>query len=479
MWRFAIAPTIRLADTAGFLAALNEQAEFFDDSAPVYVARAPGRLDLMGGIADYSGSLVLELPLAAGTFVAAQPVAEPIVTIQTVPADEFDGQPRVEIPLAELAPPARPSRYAEAQGRLRIDRRQRWAAYVAGGIMVLHRECGAEFGQGRRLFVYSEVPLGKGVSSSAALEIASLCALARTCDLDLSGREIALLGQIVENRVVNAPCGVMDQMTSACGQQDHLLALLCQPAEPQGSVRLPPNVEVWGIDSGVRHDVSGADYTSVRVGAFMGYRILAQAAGLPVHAAGEGRVEIDDNRWGGYLANVTPAEWETLRSRVPKTLTGAEFLKRYGGTTDPVTRVEPDRSYALWPATAHPIYEHRRVRRFREILLAGVPNERKLTELGHLMYASHTSYSVCGLGSGSTDHLVDLVRAAGPDAGLYGAKITGGGSGGTVAILAARHSFDEVKRIATLYAEQTGRAAALLGGSSPGALQFGVWLLRN
>jgi L-arabinokinase len=155
----------------------------------------------------------------------------------------------------------------------------------------------------------------------------------------LAGRDLALLCQQVENLVVGAPCGVMDQMTSACGEAGRLLALLCQPAEPRGHVALPPELAVWGIDSGIRHAVGGADYGAVRVGAFMGYRIVADLAGLPAHAAGGGRVRVDDPRWGGYLANLSPSEWEAeYRDRVPVALGGAAFLARYAGTTDPSRR---------------------------------------------------------------------------------------------------------------------------------------------
>jgi L-arabinokinase len=92
----------------------------------------------------------------------------------------------------------------------------------------------------------------------------------------------------------------MDQITSHCGEAGKLTALVCQPAEIRGSLEIPDDVEFWGIDSGVRHAVSGSDYSSVRVGAFMGYRIIAELAGLNVRDVGEGVVEIDDERWNGY-----------------------------------------------------------------------------------------------------------------------------------------------------------------------------------
>jgi L-arabinokinase len=326
-----------------------------------------------------------------------------------------------------------------------------------------------------RLFVDSHVPVGKGVSSSAALEVAAMKAICGTYGVTLGGRELALLSQMVENRVVGAPCGVMDQMTASLGEKDRLLGLLCQPAEIEAQVVLPRGLEAWGIDSGIRHEVGGADYGDVRVGAFIGYRIIAEVAGLAIRDAGDGRVDVSDPKWRGYLANITAAEWEACyRDAVPLIIDGASFLRRYRGTTDPVTRVNPAARYAVRHPTAHPIYEHRRVQQFRALLEGGAEGEEQRLQLGELMYQSHGSYGLCGLGSSGTDQLVALVRAAGPTVGLYGAKITGGGSGGVVAVLARAGSRSIIDGIAQEYERLTGRSATVLGGSSDGAMRFGV-----
>jgi L-arabinokinase len=295
-------------------------------------------------------------------------------------------------------------------------------------------------------------------------------AVAHQLGITIDGAEAARLCQIAENLVVGAPCGIMDQMTSALGRVNKLLALLCQPAEVQGFVAVPDSVGLWGIDSGIRHAVSGSDYTSVRTGAFMGYRMIASLAGLDVAATdGDGVVEIDDRTWRGYLANLTPTEFEaSYATQLPVQIAGAEFLNKYLGTSDRVTRVQPDRSYAIRQPTAHPIHEHARVIRFRE-LIAGPVDESTRIEMGELMYASHQGYSACGLGSSGTDRLVEMVRQAGPAAGLFGAKITGGGSGGTVAVLGHGTSGDAVAEIAKRYADESGHGGYVLSGSSSGA----------
>jgi L-arabinokinase len=211
----------------------------------------------------------------------------------------------------------------------------------------------------------------------------------------------------------------------------------------------------------------------------MGYRIIAEHAGLKV-APGAGTVSIEDGRWGSYLANLSPSEFEQrFAAHLPETMTGEDFLARYVGTTDAVTRVEPGRTYAVRVAAAHPVYEHFRVRAFAELLGGGAEGgERRRELLGELMYQSHASYSACGLGSEGTDRLVELVREAGADAGLYGAKITGGGSGGTVAVLGLRGAEGAVAEVARRYEEETAHAPPVFGGSSPGGASFGHIRLR-
>src|SRR5438046_10009032 len=143
----------------------------------------------------------------------------------------------------------------------------------------------------------STVPEGKGVSSSAALEVASMQALAAAYELEISATELALLCQKVENYIVGAPCGVMDQMTAACARANRLLELLCQPAELKGTIPLPEELEIWGIDSGIRHSVGGSDYRTVRTAAFMGYRIIDDVDGLCVSQCDSGgNVHIDDQQ---------------------------------------------------------------------------------------------------------------------------------------------------------------------------------------
>ena len=425
------------------------ERRLFERGASVSIARAPGRLDVMGGIADYSGSLVLERPIAEATWAAVQRIDRPVLEIVSLARDAYT------IPLDTLAPDGAPVRYDEA--RRMFTSYDHWAAYIVGVVLVLARECGLRLTSGARIVVVSDVPEGKGVSSSAAVETATMAAMACAFGIALEPRDLALLCQTAENRVAGAPCGVMDQMTCVFGDEHALLALLCQPAELQLPVFVPDDIELWGLDSGERHAVGGSDYAAVRTGAFMGLRILSEHTLVP----------------GNYLANIAVDHFEQeLARHLPEHISGDEFLARYGGTADPVTSVERGRRYCVRVPAAHPVYERSRAEAFRQLLPESSEEARR--HLGELMYESHAAYGRCGLGSEGTDRLVALVRSEGLAAGLYGARITAGGSGGTVAVIGRCGATAAIAHVADAYEQQTGYRPHIFAGSSPGVMAFGT-----
>jgi L-arabinokinase len=159
-------------------------------------------------------------------------------------------------------------------------------------------------------------------------------------------------------------------------------------------------------------------------------------------------------------------------------MSGAEFLSTYGGTTDHVTKVDHQRDYAVRTPTAHAVYESHRVRQYGQ-LIEIAPSESRREALGELMYQSHASYSACGLGSSKTDRLVELVLEAGPSKGLFGARITGGGSGGTVAVLGRRGADPAIAEVTARFAEETGYQPYLFAGSSPGSAAVGCVRLNS
>ena len=213
----------------------------------------------------------------------------------------------------------------------------------------------------------------------------------------------------------------------------------------------------------------GTDYRQVRVAAFMGLRILAERLGAHVRSSGEGQVVLEDDSLAGYLANLRPAALtSSLQAALPERISGAEFLARFGGISDRVTRVEPSLRYMVRAATLHPIYEHDRVQEFAGAL-PDATSSAELERIGGLMFASHASYSACGLGSEATDEIVATLRALGPNSGFFGARISGGGSGGTVSVLARTEALARLRAVAADYVARTGRASRVFAGSSPGA----------
>ncbi|KAL5729490.1 L-arabinokinase [Ranunculus cassubicifolius] len=491
-------------------------AGLFNWEEEIFIARAPGRLDVMGGIADYSGSLVLQLPIREACHVAVQRIhpskqklwkhaqarqpangqdCTPILQIVSYGSELSNRGPTFDMDLTDFMDGDQPMSYEKAKVYFARDPSQKWAAYVAGVILVLMTELGVRFNDSISMLVSSAVPEGKGVSSSAAVEVATMSAIAAAYGLNITPRDLALLCQKVENHIVGAPCGVMDQMTSACGEAHELLAMICQPAEVIGHVKIPTHVRFWGIDSGIRHSIGGADYGSVRVGTFIGRKIITSMASTRQHSNGicdeseEDVVELLETEASlDYLCNLPPHRYESSYARkLPETMLGETFLEQYADHNDSVTVIDNKRSYAVRAPAKHPIYENFRVKAFKALLTADVSNEQ-LSALGELMYQCHYSYNACGLGSDGTDRLVKLVQAMqnskvskSENGTLFGAKITGGGSGGSICVIGKNcmRSSEQIFEIQQRYKAATGYLPFIFEGSSPGAGKFGYLKIRR
>jgi L-arabinokinase len=461
----------------------SELSADFGPGRRVTVARAPGRLDVMGGIADYTGSMVCEMPLARAAAVAATSRDDANLQVFSFNLHDEHKPFTLRVPLAALADAS-----AETLRREFDEPGRKWAAYLVGCLFVLHRHEHvnlrkyADGCEGVSLAVYSTVPMGAGVSSSAAVEVATMWALTGhfiACG-KLGPVEFAVMCQEAENQIAGAPCGVMDQVTAACGEAGKLLRMVCQPHELLPPLAFPGGVRVVGINSNVRHTVAGGAYGRTRCAAFMGHRIILEV----MRDMGEAtNLPLGGDPMNGYLANLDPDDYKNLfRRHVPEAILGQAFLDRYGPTIDPVTRVEPDVTYAVQHATDHHVLEARRVRRFCEFLEqaaaepAGRQRNAALDRAGHLMYASHLSYTNDAmLGAPECDLLVQMVRER-EHAGLYGARITGGGSGGTVAVLCddSDRADAALSEVMAEYWKQTRRTPDIFAGSSPGAWVVGT-----
>jgi L-arabinokinase len=433
--------------------------QFFTPGVPITVTRAPGRLDVMGGVADYSGSVVLEAPLARATVCAAQPRTDQRVRIWSDNTERGKMVPNWEGTVASILIAPSES-HVDARRRLTTDRTTAWAAYAAGSITVLHAAGHLRQPTGVSLYLHSDVPLGGGVSSSASLEVAAMTAICAAFGVAIDGLELAQLCQQVENQVVGAPCGIMDQVTCALGQAGRLIAIRCRPCEVLGYPVLPENAALFGIHSGVKHSVGGSRYARARVAAFMGLKLIRR---------------MEPARPPDYLCDVEPSAFrQRYLDALPSRVSGSCFLAEYGETDDPVTRVDLAESYPVRGAVEHAVYENYRVQQFIRQLERATDSLKALERAGKLMYGSHWSYGRrIGLGAPETDLLVRLALEAGPSRGIYGAKITGGGSGGTVALLTAPSARPVVEQIASDYAQRTGLTAEILEGTSDGAVASG------
>ncbi len=443
---------------------------------PIYVVRAPARLDCMGGIADYSGSLVCEMTLDRAVLMGLQARDDRKVVVHSAGVDELGLSPDVTLVLDDLAPGPGTVDYDALKRRFSSAPESAWAAYVAGAFSVLQGEGHMErFPRGATIVLGSNIPLRVGASSSAALEIAAMHGLSLLYGINLDGMTLAVLSQKVENHVVGAACGIMDQVTCAMGTRGRLLSLLCQPHTVREQIPIPDEVRIVGINSGIRREIKGARYTNSRIGAFMGLSILQDHFRSGNGAAANLRL--------GYLCNLSTTEYvDSCRSLLPSSISGRAFKRRYGTTPDPVTTIDPKVVYKVRSRVEHPVYEHRRVTDFTEcIRLAGSSAQPKLIErAGRLMYASDWSYTHrCGLGSAETAWIVRETRKLGVEAGFYGARITGGGAGGTVAVAGNDRMFDHLDHLLERYGEATGIEAELFTGTSPGALEFGHRIYRR
>jgi L-arabinokinase len=452
----------------------------FRADRPMRISRAPGRLDVMGGIADYTGSLVLESTLDRAVSMALQERDDR--EIQVFSFNHYDDHLPFTFRMSLDA-------LAEASiASLRkdfSDPGRRWAGYVVGNLFVLQErgliDLKSSAMKGLSLAIYSTVPLGAGVSSSASLEVATMMNLVDHFDIRsrIGPMDIAEMCQRVENHIVGAPCGIMDQVTACAGHSGALLRLLCQPHELQPPLHMPAGIRAIGINSRVKHSVGGGMYPKTRCAAFMGHKMILEMIRQMGVKAGK---EMTGDPMDGYLANLDPDDYKKFfRSYLPEKIKGGEWLLKFGGTIDTATKVEPDTIYHVQQATDHHVLEARRVRHFVEFLEDAVeadPASRHLllNKAGHLMYASHLSYTNDALlGADECDLLVKLVRDREPQ-GFYGAKITGGGSGGTVAVLAndGPKVDGAIAEIMSEYEKQTGKKPDCFLRSSPGAWDAGT-----
>jgi L-arabinokinase len=438
----------------------------FFNSGEIWVSRVPARLDVMGGIADYSGANVCEAVLGQGVIVALQPRTDRTFRIRSLQSGIRSLPMETRIALDDFTSGDEFHDYGTIRDLFRTNPLASWAAYIGGSIFTLLKEEGIFMPIGFNMLVLSNVPMGVGVGSSAAVEIATLSCLNAWLELGLSAERIARLGQLAENQVVGAPCGIMDQTAIASGREGKLTHILCRPGKVMGDVAIPEGTGFVGINSMVRHSIAGNPYGDTRIGAFMGKRIINDIL------AREGNKTLD------FLTELSSEELHTkYLPALPETMTGSDFLARHTTHEDSVTVIRPEAIYHVAGPTRHPVEENERVLEFIKALgNSREAGEASLITAGELMYHAHESYRTnCHLSVDEVDFLVEAVGKRGIAKGLYGAKITGGGTGGTVAIFGKLTALrEEIPRIAAEYSRKIGVMPDIFEGTSPGAMEFGA-----
>jgi galactokinase len=430
-----------------------------------WVGRAPGRLDVMGGPGGYAGGLVVEATIAEATWATIELRDDSRILFHNPQMRDAGWEALAEFSLADLT--------GDESVRQLVATRPgiRWTAYVLGAFFLLKEWFPDRVTRGANVFIRSEIPMCKGVGSSAALTVAVMKAAGYAYGVDLAGVELAAACQWVEWIIAEAAAGIVDQIAVVLGDEGHLLPVECQVCVPQPLVRLPEQLRLWGVYCG-SHTAAGAGQDAARVGAFMAYKLICDWEGLPLELDEQSQIpRWVDRRWNGYLANVQPSLFRSnYETRLPESLTGAAYLEPGQIHADPFTQVRPEEVYRVRDCARNAVEENLRTRLFIELAKAGAGFE----QMGELMYQSHYGYTECGLGCEGADLIVSLVCEEGAANGLYGAKITGAGGGGVVAVLGRKDAAPALQRVLerfTLWHKATPR---VFEGSSMGADKFGA-----
>ena len=309
------------------------------------VARAPGRVNLIGDHTDYTGGLVLPMAIDRHTTIEFERSDDVLAT-----SSNFDGEVRFDLPVVDAAA-VQPA----------------WGRYIAGVAAAM-----SERNMTPRGFtgaVATTVPIGGGLSSSAALEVAAALAFGIATD----ATTIAAVCRRAEHLATNVPCGIMDQLTSVAGVRDHALLIDCHSLDVT-PIRIPESLAVWVVEISSR--------------------------------------TLDGSEYPARVAQCAVAE----REIGPLRLADVQSANRI---VDPVVRAR----------ARHVVTENERVRQFAEALMAG-----DFRAAGQLMIASHASLRDDF--ATSTTQMDAAVEHYSQVPGVYGVRMTGGGFGGCIVVLA-------------------------------------------
>src|SRR5215216_5392168 len=333
--------------------------------------RAPGRVNLIGEHTDYNDGFVMPVALGFSTWAKVSPREDRRLQICS---ENYSDEVEVDLDDQHIAP------------------RRRWSDYPVGVAVMLER-AGYRL-KGARIELRGEVPIGSGLSSSAAIEVATACALVANSGLHIDERELARLCQRAENEFVGARVGIMDQFISLFGQAHKALLLDCRSLEFR-LLPFPDNVRLIICNTMVKHELASSAYNERREQCEAGVKYLAR---FYSHVTA--------------LRDVTLEQLEQHRDGLPE---------------------------VVYRRCRHVITENARVLAAGEALEQG-----DLKRFGELMAESHVSlrddYEV------SAKELDLMVELAQKVDGVYGARMTGGGFGGSTVNLVATDRVGQFKQ---------------------------------
>lgn len=365
------------------------QIEFGED--PACIVRAPGRVNLIGEHTDYNDGFVLPMAIERATFIALRPRADGKVFAVSPDMDD---------------------RRCFALDNLQRPTATKWIDYLAGVAWSLQAR--GYVLRGWEGVVSGDVPIGSGLSSSAALELAAARAFYEVSAFEWDARSMALACQAAENEWLGVQCGIMDQMISAAGLADRALLIDCRSLET-AAAPLPPDTVIVILDTNTRRGLVDSAYNERR----------AQCEASARHFGVSALRDVDSALFAQRERELEP----TMRARA-----------------------------------GHVITENERALRARDAMLAG-----DARALGQLMIASHISlrddFEV------SSPALDAIVKCANAEAACYGARMTGAGFGGCAVALAEADSVESfVARVGACYRDMTGNEPTLtVTGASRGA----------
>ena len=354
--------------------------KLFGDHPRIF--RAPGRVNLIGEHTDYNDGFVMPAAVAFSTYVAiaARPDRKLVMRSEEFPVNfEFD------------------------LDNLREQRTRAWCDYVLGAVGVL-RQRGHQL-VGANLLVHGEVPIGAGLSSSAALEVASALALMSMSNAQLPLTEIAQICRQAENDFVGARVGIMDQFVACMGKAGHALLLDCRSLEFQ-FVPIPAGISLVVCNTMTKHDLATGAYNTRREECEEGVRYFA--------------------KWSPEVRALRDVSLELLAQHIHEL---------------PAT---------IGKRCSHVVRENQRA-----LDAARAFAEGDLIYVGQLMRESHESLR--DLYEVSCRELDIMVEAAEGLPGFCGGRMTGGGFGGcTVNLVREEHAADFAQQIAERYRQKTG-----------------------